>query len=76
MILERPNRARVGVFSLAQRSPTGHDAEYLAWHLLDHQPEQYRIDGVRSGSAGPRRRRVGPARAEAADGGALRRSTT
>ena len=30
MILERPNRAQVGVFSLARPSPTGHDAEYLA----------------------------------------------
>ncbi len=49
MILDRPNRAEVGVFSLARRSPTGADAEYLAWHLLDHLPEQYRIDGVLHG---------------------------
>jgi hypothetical protein len=49
VILDRPNRAQMGVFSLARRSPTGHDADYLAWHLLDHQPEQYRIDGVLKG---------------------------
>jgi hypothetical protein len=43
-ILGRPNRARAGVFSLAQASPDGPqaDADYLAWHLLDHLPEQYR----------------------------------
>ena len=52
-ILGRPNRARAGVFSLAQASPDGPqaDADYLAWHLLDHLPEQYRnpalVQGLR-----------------------------
>ncbi len=47
-ILGRPNRARAGVFSLAQASPDGPqaDADYLAWHLLDHLPEQYRNDAL------------------------------
>ena len=47
-ILGRPNRARAGVFSLAEASPDGPqaDADYLAWHLLDHLPEQYRNDAL------------------------------
>ncbi len=47
-ILGRPNRARAGVFSLAQASPDGPqaDADYLRWHLLDHLPEQYRNDAL------------------------------
>ena len=51
-ILARPNRARAGVFSLAQASPDGPqaDADYLAWHLLDHLPEQYRNDALVLGS--------------------------
>jgi hypothetical protein len=38
-----------GVFSMSARSPTGEDARYIEWHLLDHLPEQYRIDGIRHG---------------------------
>lgn len=40
----------VGVFSLSARSPDAHDARYLAWHALDHLPEQHRIAGVRAGT--------------------------
>lgn len=41
---------RVGVVSMSARSPDGDDAEYLAWHGLDHLPEQHRIAEVRSGA--------------------------
>jgi hypothetical protein len=33
--------------SMAAREPAGRDADYLAWHSLDHRPEQYRIAGIR-----------------------------
>lgn len=38
------------VMSLSQRSVTGDDQAYLAWHLFDHLPEQYRLDGLRLGA--------------------------
>ncbi len=34
--------------SLSAREPDGRDAEYLAWHYLDHRPEQYRLAGLRN----------------------------
>lgn len=33
--------------SMTAREPDGRDAEYLAWHSLDHRPEQYRLAGLR-----------------------------
>jgi hypothetical protein len=39
----------LSVLSMAGRSPTGQDADYLEWHLLDHLPEQYQLDGLRYG---------------------------
>jgi len=33
--------------SLSRRVEAGRDAEYLAWHTMDHRPEQYRIAGLR-----------------------------
>ncbi len=39
----------LGVVSMAARSPSGDDAGYLEWHLLDHLPEQYQLDGLRLG---------------------------
>ncbi len=33
--------------SMAARESSGRDADYLAWHSLDHRPEQYRIAGLR-----------------------------
>jgi hypothetical protein len=33
--------------SMAARESNGRDADYLAWHSLDHRPEQYRIAGLR-----------------------------
>lgn len=35
------------VASLSGRHPEGRDAEYLAWHALDHRPEQHRLAGLR-----------------------------
>jgi len=40
---------RLAVFSLSARSPDGRDDDYVRWHLLDHLPEQHRIDGLRWG---------------------------
>jgi hypothetical protein len=34
--------------SLSAREPSGRDAEYIAWHSLDHRPEQHRLAGLRS----------------------------
>jgi hypothetical protein len=34
--------------SMATRHPDGADADYLAWHTLDHRPEQYRLASLRS----------------------------
>src|SRR5215510_15760381 len=34
--------------SMSARHPRGADAEYLAWHSLDHRPEQYRLAALRS----------------------------
>ena len=39
-------RAGYSVLSMAERSPTGQDREYLEWHLFDHLPEQYQLDGL------------------------------
>lgn len=33
--------------SLSARHPAGRDADYIAWHSLDHRPEQYRLPGLR-----------------------------
>lgn len=41
------NPVKVGFFSLTSGAVDGDDDTYLAWHLLDHQPEQYSITGVR-----------------------------
>ena len=34
--------------SLSSRDSDGRDAEYIAWHSLDHRPEQYRLAGIRN----------------------------
>jgi len=39
-------RVGLGVLSMAERSPTGEDRAYLEWHLLDHLPEQYQLEGL------------------------------
>ena len=40
--------ARYTFVSLSAREPDGRDAEYIAWHSLDHRPEQYRLPGLRN----------------------------
>jgi hypothetical protein len=44
--MEPENRVKVGFFSLSHRSPDGNDRSYLAWHQLDHMPEQYQLPGL------------------------------
>ena len=39
---------QLAFISLSGREPNGRDAEYIAWHSLDHRPEQYRLAGLRS----------------------------
>lgn len=34
--------------SLSARDTDGRDADYIAWHSLDHRPEQYRLAGIRN----------------------------
>ena len=41
------NPVKVGFFSLTSGAVGGDDPSYLEWHLLDHQPEQYSIPGIR-----------------------------
>ena len=33
--------------SMSARHPEGADAGYIAWHTLDHRPEQYRLGSLR-----------------------------
>jgi len=40
------NRVKAGFFSLSRSSPDGDDRSYLAWHQLDHMPEQYQLPGL------------------------------
>jgi hypothetical protein len=39
---------QLAFISLSAREPTGRDADYIAWHSLDHRPEQHRLAGLRS----------------------------
>ena len=39
-------KTKLGVFSLSASSPDGTDDRYLAWHHLDHLPQQYEVTGV------------------------------
>jgi hypothetical protein len=34
--------------SMSARHPEGRDPEYLAWHSLDHRPEQHRLNSLRA----------------------------
>jgi hypothetical protein len=42
------NRVKAGFFSVSDAAPGGEadDRAYLAWHQLDHMPEQYQIPGI------------------------------
>jgi hypothetical protein len=44
------NPIKAGFFSLSRGAEGGDDDGYLAWHLLDHLPEQYSIPGIRLGT--------------------------
>ncbi len=39
-------RVRLGYFSLSAHAESGDDRPYLAWHQLDHMPEQYQLPGL------------------------------
>jgi hypothetical protein len=39
---------QLAFISLSAREPSGRDAEYVAWHSLDHRPEQHRLSGLRN----------------------------
>jgi hypothetical protein len=39
-------RVRLGYFSLSGHAESGDDRPYLAWHQLDHMPEQYQLPGL------------------------------
>ena len=42
-------RDNITVFvSMSARHPGGRDADYLAWHSLDHRPEQHRLNTLRA----------------------------
>jgi hypothetical protein len=40
------NKIKLGFFSLSQGAADGDDRGYLAWHQLDHMPEQYQLPGL------------------------------
>jgi hypothetical protein len=44
------NPIKAGFISLSAGAEGGDDDRYLAWHLLDHLPEQYSIPGIRLGT--------------------------
>jgi hypothetical protein len=44
------NPIQVGFLSLTGGAVSGDDEGYLRWHLLDHQPEQHTIPGLRQSS--------------------------
>ena len=37
----------IAFVSMSAREPAGRDEEYIAWHFLDHLPEQYRLPDLR-----------------------------
>lgn len=39
---------RFAFISMSSRDPEGRDADYIAWHSLDHRPEQYRLPELRA----------------------------
>lgn len=43
-------RVVASIVSMSARSPAGDDAAYLAWHGLDHLPEQHRLAGLGHGA--------------------------
>jgi hypothetical protein len=39
-------RVKAGIFSMTRPAQADDDGSYLRWHLLDHQPEQFRLPGM------------------------------
>jgi hypothetical protein len=65
------NRVKIGFFSISHHSPSGDDRPYLAWHQMDHMPEQYQLPGLLLGqrwASTPRCREVRAAAVEGWDG--------
>ena len=53
-------RSRRGFFSFTEVTDPAAHREYNEWHQLDHLPEQMPLGGIRSASAGWRRRDAEP----------------
>ena len=43
------NKIRVGFFSFTEITDPGEHHSYNEWHMLDHMPEQYPLDGIAFG---------------------------
>ena len=43
------NKIRVGFFSFTEITDPGEHRSYNEWHMLDHMPEQYPLDGIAYG---------------------------
>ncbi len=44
-----PNKVKVGFFSFTEITEPGEHRSYNEWHMLDHMPEQYPLDGIAYG---------------------------
>ena len=62
------DRVKVAFFSITTSLPSGDDRPYLAWHQLDHMPEQYRLPGLVMGQRWRSTPECRRARAAQADG--------
>ena len=62
------NRVKLGFFSISHHAPSGDDRPYLAWHQMDHMPEQYQLPGLLLGQRWVSTPRCREARAGAAEG--------
>jgi hypothetical protein len=45
----RGNKVRVGFFSFTEITDANEHRSYNEWHMLDHMPEQYPLDGIAFG---------------------------
>jgi hypothetical protein len=62
------NKVKIGFFSISRRAADGDDAGYLAWHQLDHMPEQYQLPGLLLGQRWASTAACEKVRAAAVDG--------
>jgi hypothetical protein len=65
------NRTKVGFFSISHHAASGDDRPYLAWHQMDHMPEQYQLPGLLLGQRWASTARCREVRAAAVDDWAL-----